>query len=419
VQEVGTLSQTIANWAEGNYKLSFEAAQRSDVVSNENFEVLVDGAIVGTFDPSGTSYQTFTTSSFTLASGSHTISFVGLNSAGGDNSVLLDNVTTASTLTPISPISPALPTIGDAGFENQSVGAGQFLYGPTGSSWTFAGTAGLSGNGSAFTAGIPAAPQGSQVAFLQEYGTISQSVANWTAGTYTLSFDAVQRADYGTSVENFEVLIDGAVVATIEPSSTAYQIYSTASFTVGAGSHTISFVGLDSAGGDNTVFLDQIAISATPALPTIDDSGFENQSVGAGQFLYEPTGSSWTFAGTAGLSGNGSGFTAGNPAAPQGSQVAVLQQYGTITQSVADWTAGTYTLSFDVAQRANYGTSVENFEVLIDGVVVGTYQPTSTSYQTFVTSSFTVASGTHTISFVGLDSSGGDNTVLIDDVTLS
>ena len=44
---------------------------------------------------------------------------------------------------------------------------------------------------------------------------------------------------------------------------TSYQAYTTGSFTVGAGSHTITFVGLDTAGGDNTAFIDAVGIHAT------------------------------------------------------------------------------------------------------------------------------------------------------------
>ncbi len=70
----------------------------------------------------------------------------------------------------------------------------------------------------------------------------------------------------------------------------------------------------------------------------IGDPGFEQVQVGAGQFRYNPTGSAWTFAPQNGNSGsgiaaNGSGFTAGNPAAPQGSQVAFLQATGSISQA--------------------------------------------------------------------------------------
>jgi hypothetical protein len=161
------------------------------------------------------------------------------------------------------------------------------------------------------------------------------------------------------------------------------------------------------------------SFTLTPDAPFIGDAGFENESVGAGQYLYDPTGSSWTFTGASGLSGNSSGFTESNPAAPQGVQVAVIQYQGSFSQSVANWTAGTYTLSFDVAQRGIWNVSAEDFEVLVDGVVVGTFEPSGTSYETETTSPFTVGAGSHTIAFVGLDSSGGDNTVFLDNISLS
>ena len=175
-------------------------------------------------------------------------------------------------------------------------------------------------------------------------------------------------------------------VATISSTGLA-QSLATGTFTVTAGVHTIEFLGLDTAGGDNTAFLDAVSVATAtpPTAPTVGDSGFESVQVGAGKFAYDPTGSAWTFAGGAGISANGSGFTAGNPAAPQGLQVAFIQGTGSITQSVGGWSAGSYTISFDAAQRGNYGTSVENFEVLVDGNVVGTFNPTGTSYQTYTT----------------------------------
>ena len=63
-------------------------------------------------------------------------------------------------------------------------------------------------------------------------------------------------------------------------------------------------------------------------------------------FQYRPAGSPWTFAGGAGIAGNGSGFTAGNPPAPEGTQVAFLQRTGSFSQAVAGWAAGTYLLTF-------------------------------------------------------------------------
>ena len=74
-----------------------------------------------------------------------------------------------------------------------SVGAGNWQYAPGGSPWTYGGTAGVSGNGSAIaggngsaiTVGNPSAPAGSQVGFVQGTGSISQAVS-LSAGSYTI-----------------------------------------------------------------------------------------------------------------------------------------------------------------------------------------------------------------------------------------
>jgi len=209
-----------------------------------------DGTIIlGVVAVSG--QTTFTTS--TLAVGSHTITAVynpDYNFSGSTSSSWTQTVTPASA-----------STVGDAGFEQVSVGAGQFQYDPTGSAWAFSGGAGISGNNSGFTAGNPPAPEGMQVAFLQGTGSFSQTVANWAAGSYTLSFKAAQRGNHQASLQDFNVLVDGVVAGTFTPSGTSYQSYTTTGFTVTAGAHTIKFQGLDSAGGDNTAFVDQVAIS--------------------------------------------------------------------------------------------------------------------------------------------------------------
>ena len=291
---------------------------------------------------------------------------------------------------------------------------------PTNTPWTFTGSSGVSSNNSGFT-GTQPAPEGNQVAFLQQYGSFSQSIVAPTAnGTYVLTFQAANRGNNGVGQENFEVLIDGSVLGTFTPSSTSYQSYSTVAFPVMTGATPkITFQGLDSAGGDNTAFIDKVTV-ATPSSPSIGDPGFEQVVVGAGQFQYGPTGSPWSFTGSSGISGNNSGFTSGNPPAPQGAQVAILQQTGSFSQSVTGLTAGSYVLTFDAAQRGNYGGSKQDFDVLIDDNVVDTFTPSSTSYQSHSTVEFPVAgTGAHTIKFQGLDSAGGDNTAFLDMTTLT
>ena len=54
------------------------------------------------------------------------------------------------------------------------------------------------------------------------------------------------------------------------------------------------------------------------------DPDFSSVTVGAA-WQYGPSGSPWAFTGTAGVSGNGSAITGGNPASPQGSQVGFIQ----------------------------------------------------------------------------------------------
>ena len=390
--------------------------------SAARFEMFLNNQEIGGVFTQGTS-SSIDLGNVAIPSGLSTLSIVILN--GGSQF--------QPTNFAITPIVTTKSGLNDPGFESVNVGTGysSYSYATTGSPWTFSGSSGngsgLSGNGSGFTFGNPNAPQGSQVAFLQGKGTITQSVTGWSAGSYMLSFDAAQRGNYGTTKEDFAVLVDGSVIGTFTPTGTSYQIYTTPAFTVTAGTHTIEFLGLDSVGGDNTVFLDAVSVATTPTQATISDSGFESVNVGSGpsSYSYATSGSPWTFSGSSGngsgLSGNGSGFTFGNPNAPQGSQVAFLQGKGTITQSVAGWTAGSYTLSFDAAQRGNYGVaiSVEDFEVLVDGVVVGTFKPSGISYQLYTSNVFTVAAGVHTIAFVGLDSAGGDNTVFLDAVKLS
>ncbi len=135
-------------------------------------------------------------------------------------------------------------------------------------------------------------------------------------------------------------------------------------------------------------------------LPVVADQGFEQVQVGAGQYKYRPTGSPWTFTGSAGISANNSGFTSGNPPAPEGTQVAFLQTTGSISQTDSDWAAGSYTLSFYAAQRGNHQASQQNFNVLVDGAVVGTFAPSGTAYQSYSTDVFTVTAG-NTIDVIG------------------
>jgi serine/threonine-protein kinase len=159
----------------------------------------------------------------------------------------------------------------------------------------------------------------------------------------------------------------------------------------------------------------------TPAaVNIIQDPGFETPQVGTGThaFAARPAGSPWTFTGGAGVAGNGCGYTGGNPNAPQGTQVAFLQGTPSRISQTVQFKAGAYTLSFQAARRASFGNN-QTFQVRIDDAVVGKFTTSGTNYVTMTTDNFTVEAGAHTITFEGLNPLGGDNTALIDMVTLS
>jgi len=178
---------------------------------------------------------------------------------------------------------------------------------------------------------------------------------------------------------------------------------------------TVTGIGVSS--DDNIKLLAIDLLKASGIKATVANSGFEAESVGSRGYIYNPTGSAWVYQGESGVTANHTDFT-GNSLAPQGDQVAFLQQRGTFSQAIAFGASGSYQVSFQAAQREIYNTGGEDFQVLIDGNIVGTFKPTWVAYRTFVTNPFTVAAGSHTLRFVGLNSANGDNTAFIDNVQI-
>jgi hypothetical protein len=412
VQNSGSMSQSVYLGA-GSYVLSFLAAQCAGQTQYQQLQVLVDGVQVGMVIPSGTSYASYQTSSFTVTAGMYTVQIVGLNPQGGSNTAFLDEMAIADA-NPISDGTFAVPTLGAETFE----------YAATGSPWVFSAAAGVSSNLSLFTSANPNSPDGSQVAFLQEGGSMSESVY-LNPGSYSLSFQAAQRSMYQKGSMSFAacdqeiaVVVDNVTVATITPIGINYGLYETPSFPITtAAMHTIELVGLNPHGGDNTAFIDDVAIAdANP----ISDGSFALPSLAARTYQYTPNGPSspWQFGAGTGVSSYGSSFTANNPNAPDGSQVGFIQGGGSMSQSVY-LSAGAYSLSLLAAQRANCQTHYQEIEVWVDSTSVGTFTPNSTSYGAYQTPNFLVTAGVHVIKFLGLNPQGGDNTVFIDEVAIT
>jgi hypothetical protein len=227
--------------------------------------VLQNGEVL---DVTGKSAGGDTIGSFSVAIDPATPSAaVSASSIGVDTAPATVTVTYTGAGTPSLPVSVA-PA--NAGFETPNVGSDDFFAYqgvPANAGWSWGGTAGISGNNSGYTGGIASSPQGAQVAYLQGSGSImAQTIDNWTAATYTISFQAAQRITYNPAVQDVQVSIDGQLVGTFTPASDgAYHLMTSAPFAVAAGSHYLAIVGLNSASGDNTAFIDDIQITGMTA----------------------------------------------------------------------------------------------------------------------------------------------------------
>jgi subtilisin family serine protease len=253
LQGTASFSQTFQLNSAGNFRLSFQAAQRKNwqVGGYHDFRVLLDNVEVGTYRAADSTYQLFQ-AFLNLSAGSHTIVFAGINSAGGDNTSLIDAVSLQHLAVPV-PL--------DGGFANPSLASGTSVSRPTTSPWTFLQTAGVSANGSGFTVGNPSAPEGTQVAFIQKTGSLSQAIDFGPGGRFAVDFYAAQRGNWQTGgYHNFDVLVDGVLISTIRATDTTYRRYRSDFFTVSAGSHTILFLGRNTAGGDNTSLIDDVKL---------------------------------------------------------------------------------------------------------------------------------------------------------------
>ncbi len=87
------------------------------------------------------------------------------------------------------------------------------------------------------------------------------------------------------------MLIDAASLGVLKPSGTSYAELTTQAISVTAGAHTLELVGKNTAGGDNTAFIDDVRVEVVGGNTTtlnVNNFGFEQPAVGNGQFQYNP-----------------------------------------------------------------------------------------------------------------------------------
>jgi hypothetical protein len=398
IQENGEISQQLYVSKTQNYAIKFQTAQRPS--QNQTLEILVDGINVGSVTAASTGYEAYTSAAVSLQGGqNHTITVKGTNPLGGDHTAFVDGMELYTV--PADAVDAFL----NEGFENPSVVG--FQQSPSNADWSFTGTSGILDNGSVY--GNTNAPEGTQAAYIQENGEITQEIHSSVTKDYVIKFQTAQRPSQN---QTLAVYVNGDSIGTVTPDSSSYEPYTSETISLTGGlNHTITIKGTNPMGGDNTAFVDALTLDEAIPVPAVNPNlGFEMPVIATSPgYVYNPTGGSWTFSGSAGLLANGGGF--GNPNAPEGIQSCFLQGFGHIEQTINIATAGTYELKLKAAQRTG---NTQTFKVYCDANLIATITPSPTSFLNYSTAGFTVATGNHTFKLEGTNPLGGDNTVFLD-----
>jgi hypothetical protein len=276
----GTGSQTCLVWTvgSGNYQFAWNLfpAPAALTATAGNGRVTLNWAAVP--DVAGYNVKRSTTSGrgYTLvAGGVNCTNYTDLRLSNYTNYYYVVSAVCAGSESADSPEAGATPApISNFGFETPAIST--YQYNPSGGGWTFtalsgANGSGISANNSAFTGGNPNAPQGSRVAFIQGTGIISQSLMGLVSGAvYQVTFSAAQRNNiYGQQAgQTWQLQLDGTAIGTYAPAESAqsYVDYAATFTASSSGSHTLAFVGTNTHGGDNTIFLDNVRLAPLPSL---------------------------------------------------------------------------------------------------------------------------------------------------------
>jgi fibronectin type 3 domain-containing protein len=437
LQQLGTISQAISGLIPGaNYVITFQAAQRPG--NAQTWKVTMNGVTIASYNPgAGASAYTTYTAGFTATAATETLAFVGTDLAGGDNTIFIDAVQISA----VAAGAPGAPTGLTAIAGNTQVslswnavgGATSYQVassildgGPYSTMATVTGTnfvntglvngtpyfyvvSALNGSGAGANSGqVSATPQVPPPAALTAIAGNGQVSLSWTpssgAVSYVVKSSTVNGGPYsmvGNAVAGTNYINTGLINGT-----TYYYV-----------------VAAMTSSGPTANSSQASATPPGPALTTVSNFGFEIPSIGSGNtaYAYNPTGGVWTFSGAAGngsgIVGNGSAFS--SPNAPQGTQAAFIQEFGSIAQTISGFIPGTnYTITFLAAERSGY--SAQTWKVTINGTTVGSFNPgtSATAYQLYK-ASFTATAAMETVAFVGTDLSGGDSTIFIDDMQIA
>lgn len=241
-----------------SYVVRFQIAIRPGFAANP-ITVAFNGVSRGTFTPGSTVFTAVSSSAFTAAGATGTLTFTGA-SYSGDTSTGLDNVTVALA---------SAPTVSGGGFESPDLGA-SYAYRPTGGPASFTHNSGIAANGSVW--GFAAAPEGDQVAFVQTIAApavVSLPVSGLVAGTsYVFTFRLAARPGFLSNPVT--VAFNGIALGTFSPASSAFASATSGAFTPSGTSGTLTFTGANHS-SDTSTAIDDARIAAGGTTPPPPD----------------------------------------------------------------------------------------------------------------------------------------------------
>ncbi|MFC0166919.1 FxDxF family PEP-CTERM protein [Pseudoduganella danionis] len=158
-----------------------------------------------------------------------------------------------------------------------------------------------------------------------------------------------------------------------------------------------------------------ISTSALANTVSLQNASFEINTVG-NWYGYGNVAAGWSFTGGGAVSHNGTPWY-GNTLS--GDYFAVLQNTASISQTFSNSSAASYTIGFDMALRPYYSTG-QVVSVSLDGHTLGTYDAASTGWNAFTTGAISLAAGSHTLTFAGLNPhNASDTSAFIDNISMN
>ncbi len=264
LQRDATLSQTIGGLVPGTYywlQLRYNARTGGTTSAIVRFAGAQIGSIASAVPVGGTNPFSTTTLPFTPAASSGLLEII-TNSSGADATLLIDAVTIVPrSAADIVLQNPSFDASGRVAYPGYSAGARI-------AGWNYSGGVGLNSDGAGPFTDNGDAPDQEMVLFMQNPGTLFQTVSGLTPGaTYTLSYAVNARTavagltPYNVTLGTQTLITEGV---TAIGAASYYQRYLV--FTASAASAVLSF-NATTPGADRSLLLDNIRLLAGNADP--------------------------------------------------------------------------------------------------------------------------------------------------------